>query len=429
MKKTAREQNEGQGFDPRVLQMLLPAAAMFTELRELVVHVGLRALEALLEQERTAICGPRYAHDPARAATRNGHAPGALVLGGRRVTVKRPRAQAVDGGEVALPSWQQFAATDPLTARAVEQMVVGVSTRKYARSLDAVPEGVEACGDSKSAVSRRFVAATREQLATWMTAPLGAVDLVAVMIDGLCVGEHVVLCALGIDARGTKHALGLCEGATENAAACLSLLRNLRERGLRTDRATLFVLDGSAALAKAVREVFGRRALIQRCQVHKVRNVLDHLPKGMHAGARKALNDAYRAPTVATAKRRLNTLLAQLTRKHPGAAASLREGLDETLTVLGLGLTGLLARSLATTNAIENMNGVTRGVKRRVKRWRDGEMILRWVGAAVHEAARGFRRLKGHADIKQLERALRAHDRALDAKKTHDVVDTTVEAA
>lgn len=409
MEKSVRKRPESQGVDGRMLQRLLPAAAMFGELRELVVHAGLRALELMLEAERTEVCGPRYEHDAGRRATRIGHAPGELVLGGRRVTVQRPRARTRDKEEVLLPSWERFSAEDPLTERAVEQMLVGVSTRKYARSLEPVAAGVATRGTSRSAVSRRFVAATQDQLDEWMATDLRGLRLVAVMIDGLCFRDHVVLCALGIEASGKKHVLGIQEGATENAVACTELLANLRDRGLRTDRALLFVLDGGKALAKAVRDVFGAFALIQRCQVHKMRNVLDQLPENKRAGIRKTMYDAYRSRSADTARRLLNNLERTLRKGHPGAAASLREGLDETLTVLGFGLGRTLERSLSTTNAIENLNGNIRRISRRVKTWRDGEMILRWVGAAVNEASKGFRRFRGFEDLKKLVALLDAH--------------------
>ncbi len=409
MGKSVRKRPESQEVDVLMVQRMLPAAAMFGELRELVIHAGLRAVEMMLEAERTAVCGAAYERREDRQAIRSGHAPGELVLGGRRVSVKRPRARTRAEGEVVLPSWQRFSAEDPLTERAVEQMVVGVSTRKYARSLEPVADGVATRGTSRSAVSRRFVAATQEQLDEWMASDLRGLNLVAVMIDALCFREHVVLCALGIEAGGKKHVLGLQEGATENAVACTQLLANLRERGLRTDRALLVVIDGSKALAKAVRDVFGPFALIQRCQVHKTRNVLEQLPENKRGSIRKAMYDAYRSRSADTARRLLNNLERTLRKNHPGAAASLREGLAETLTVLELSLGATLERSLSTTNAIENLNGNIRRITRRVKTWRDGTMILRWVGAAVNEAAKGFRRFRGFQDLKKLLAALDAH--------------------
>jgi len=409
MKKSVREKTEIQGLDAAMFQRMLPTAALFGELRELVVAAGLRAVEVVLEAERTNVCGAPYERRVARQVTRTGHAPGELVLGGRRVSVKRPRARTREQKEVVLPSWQRFSEEDPLNERVVEQMLVGVSTRKYARSLEPVAEGVATRGTSRSAVSRRFVAATQEQLDTWMATDLSGIELVAVMIDGVAFREHVVLCALGIDTGGHKHVLGLREGATENAVACTELLTNLRERGLRTDRGLLVVIDGSKALAKAVRDTFGRFALIQRCQVHKTRNVLDQLPENKRASVRRAMSEAYRSSCADTARRLLNNLERTLQKNHPGAAASLREGLDETLTVLSFGLGPTLRRSLSTTNAIENLNGSIRRITRRVKTWRGGSMILRWVGAAVNEASKGFRRFRGFKDMNKLVAVLHAH--------------------
>ncbi len=390
------------------------AEALREGLRALVVTAGLHAMQDLLEQERRAVCGPRYAHQPERQASRAGHARGELVLGGRRVAVKRPRARTNEGREVVLPSWELAARQDPLHERAFEQMVVGVATRRYDRSLEAVPESVEVRGTSKSAVSRRFVSVTRAKLSTWLARGLGDIDLTALMIDGVHFAEHVVLVALGIDASGAKHVLGLWEGATENAAACTSLLGNLRERGIRTDRSLLVTIDGSKALAKAVRDVFGARALIQRCQVHKKRNVLDQLPEKVQPQVKAAITEAYRSRDADRA-RWLLTLAKKLEADHPGAAASLREGLDETLTVMRLQLPRALERTLSTTNAIENLMGRARSVTRNVKRWRGGEMILRWMAAAASEAEKGFRRLKGHAGVPKLVTALRKRDVRIEA--------------
>jgi putative transposase len=421
MKKTGRTEN---GCQERSLQVLLPLAALMrSELQSLVVASGLRVLVALLEEERTMVCGPRYQHSPTRNARRGGHAMGELALGGRRVSVRRPRARTMDGQEVTLPSWRSFSDEDPLHARAVEQMVVGVATRKYARSLEALPDDVQARGASKSAVSRRFVARTQAQLDKWLARDLGGLDLTALMIDGVHLAEHVVMVALGIDSDGRKHVLGLREGATENAVACTELLADLRERGMKTDRAVLVVIDGGKALRKAVRDVFGDRALVQRCQVHKKRNVVDQLPDHMRSAIGAAMTEAYRSTDVARARRLLSNCARQLA-SYPGAAASLREGLDETLTVMSLALPRALERTLATTNPIENLMNCVRRVGGRVKRWRDGKMVMRWMGAAIGEAQNGFRRLKGHAGMPKLVAALCAHD-----AKLNDSVDVKKEAA
>jgi putative transposase len=268
-------------------------------------------------------------------------------------------------------------------------------------------------GTSKSSVSRRFVARTQAQLDAWQTAPLDGLDLVALILDGVHIGDHCLIVALGITADGRKHALGVWEGATENAAACRGLLTNLQSRGLRTDRSLLVILDGALALHKAVRTVFGEAALIQRCQVHKCRNVLEHLPQRQRPWVHAVLRRAYQAADSKTATRLLTDLAKRLEQEYPSAAASVREGLDETLTVLTLHLSTRLQGSLATTNAAESLISRTRHVKRNVKRWRGGQMMLRWVAAGILEAAKGFRRLKGCGDMPRMVTALRARDQRL----------------
>lgn len=411
MKKTVRRGPISQESPEIALEGLLR-----TELHAFALKAGLEVLGAMFESEREAVCGPRYRHIEGRKAYRAAHAPGEPVLGGRRVRLSRPRAREVGGREVVLPSWRAFTAEDPLGERAYEQMVLGVATRGYGRSLEAVPEGLEARGESKSAVSRRLVAATRAQLEEFLSKPLEGVDLKVLMLVGLHFAEHVVLVALGIDADGRKHLLGLAEGATENAAACLALLASLRERGLRAERSLLVVVDGSKALPKAVREVFGGRAMVQRCQVHKKRNVLDHLPKGMRGQVSASLSQAYHSRDPERARRLLMGLARKLEAAYPGAAASLREGLDETLTVMGMGLPASLERTLSSTNVIENLLGTVRGVSRRVKRWRGGGMILRWMAAGLMEAGKGFRRVRAYQGMARLSPALERNDERIDGK-------------
>lgn len=383
-----------------------------TELLELALRSGLQVFSAMLEEDRTAICGPRYAHEPDRPASRAGTTRSEVVLGGRKVAIQRPRVRTA-AGEVALPTFQTMAATDPLDRRVVDQMLVGVATRQYARSLEPLGADMKSRGTSKSAVSRRFVARTAAQLAAWQSAPLDGLDLVALLIDGVHVADHCLIVALGLAADGQKHALGLWDGSTENATVCQGLLANLQSRGLRTDRSLLVILDGSKALRKAVHATFGEAALVQRCQVHKTRNILEYLNERHRPWAQAILRRAYQSADVKTAHRLLHDLAHRLEREHPSAAASVREGLEETLTVLTLNLSGRLRRSLATTNAAESLLSRTRHVKRNVKRWRGGQMMLRWVAAGVLEAVKGFRRVKGYADMPTLVAALRARDRQL----------------
>ena len=424
MKKTARKTRPTEATRPQLRTTLGELAREEAEreltlglrnlvrenLREFVISAGTAALAAVLEEERTQLVGARYAHLPTRHARRSGSAPGELVMGGRRVQVRRPRARTLAGKELPLPTWTTFSAEDPLNERAVEQALVGVTTRRYARSLEPLPADLPSRGTSKSAVSRRFVAATERQMTEWLGRDLSALDLGVLMIDGVHIDKHVMLVALGIDADGNKHVLGVREGATENAAACTALLADLRDRGLPTDRSTLAVIDGSKALAKAVRNVFGERAIVQRCQVHKTRNVVDQLPDDMKLSVRQAMRDAYAASDAERAHKMLTNLVRRLEKDHPGAAASLEEGLDETLSVKRLRLPRKLERQLSTTNAIENLMGAVRRLSRRVKRWRGGKMILRWTVAAVADAAKRFRRITGAREgMTPLMRALAQH--------------------
>ena len=395
---------------PRHLPLVDLLVDARSELFELAVRSGLKVLETMLEEDRTALCGPRYAHLEQRRAARAGTVSSEVVLGGRKIAVQRPRVRA---DEVSLPTFQAMADVDPLNRRVVEQMVVGVATRRYARSLEPVPATMKSRGTSKSAVSRRFVAKTAAQLTAWQTASLEALDLVGLLIDGVHIGEHCLIVALGIAADGQKHALGLWDGSTENTRVCQDLLANLQSRGLRTDRSLLVILDGSKALRKAVRATFGEAALVQRCQVHKTRNILEYLSDRDRPWAQAILRRAYQTTDVKTAQRLLLDLARRLEHEYPSAAESVREGLDETLTVLTLKLSARLRRSLATTNAAESLISRTRLVKRNVKRWRGGQMMLRWVAAGILEAVKGFRRLKGYADMPMLVNALRARDRQL----------------
>jgi transposase-like protein len=318
--------------------------------------------------------------------------------------------RGIDGREVPLSTWERFALADPLTPRAVEQMVLGVSTRNYARSIEPAPPGMSTRGTSKSAVSRRFVAATRKQLDEMMSRDLSKLSLCALMLDGIHVAEHLVLVALGIDETGQKHVLGLHEGSTENATVCTTLLSDLVARGMRADRSMLFVIDGGKALRKAIRDVFLERAVVQRCQVHKRRNVEDHLPEEMKKSVGHTISMAYKSADAVRAKRMLESLARQLEKKHPSAASSLREGLDETLTVMRMKLPAGLSRTLSTTNPIEFINGRIRKTTHNVAKWDSGEMVRRWLALALGEVSKTFRKVREYKSMPALVAALRAHD-------------------
>jgi len=387
------------------------------EVHEFVVASGLKVVQAMLERDRVRLCGPKHARQPGREVMRAGTVPGEVVLGGRRVAVQRPRVRRVAGGEVRLPTYEWARREDPLGKRAVEQMVVGVATRKYARSLEPLPEEFEARGTSRSAVSRRFVARTQAELDAWLEQPLGEVDLVALLLDGIEFGEHTLVVAMGIDSTGQKHPLAIREGSTENATLCRELLRSLVGRGLAADRSLLVVIDGGKGLHSAVRQVFGEWALIQRCQVHKMRNVLDQLPESRRPFVRAAIRRAYAMDDADKAEKTLQRLATSLDEAYPSAAASLREGLKETLTIVDLGLGPTLRRSLSTTNAIESMFATVRIVTGRVTRWRGGRMVQRWGLAGIREAEKKFRRLMGKADMPRLVTALRERDRERAGKR------------
>ena len=393
------------------------------QLFDTVVNLGIKQIYEILEEERAALCGPRYQHDDERNAVRSGHARGTLPMGGRNIRLNRPRVRSADGQrEVPLESWEQFQEADPLTERAVEQMVIGVSTRKYNRSLESLPSELESSGTSKSAVSRRFIQGTQKKFNELTKRDLSKLNLAVIMIDGIHFADHVVLVALGIDAEGRKTVIGLHEGATESSASCRALLRGITDRGVSTEQGMLFVIDGGKGLRKAIIDAWGKLALIQRCQVHKLRNVEDHLPDSMQSTVRQAMNQAYRIGNVKKAKKLLNNLAAKIEDQHPGAAGSLREGLDETLTVMGLGIPEQLERMLSVTNAIENLFSTVRSVSHRVKRWRSGTMILRWTAAGLLEAERGFRKIRGHKHMPKLLAALREHERKVGLNRDIDAM-------
>ena len=295
----------------------------------------------------------------------------------------------------------------------MNQMLINVATRKFARSV-RLPEGdvpgPAGAGLSKSAASRRFVALSAARMKDWMASDLSGLDLLVIQIDGIHMDEDLILiAAIGVDAKGDKHPLGLIEGATENAATVQSLIDNLIERGLDPAVPRLFIIDGAKALSKAIRRTFGHAAAIQRCQIHKARNIMERLPKSLHASVRRVLRQAWELDDAAKAERLLRNLAQRLERDWSGVAGSILEGIDEILTVTRLGLPKELRRSLACTNIIENVMSTVRRICRNVKRWRSASMAMRWTAAAMQEAARGFRRLKAHKQLSTLRAALEAH--------------------
>ena len=378
---------------------------------------GIDALGAMMEKDAEEACGARHARSEERRGHRWGRTQGKLGFHAGKVTVERPRVRDLSGQELSLPSWDRAVAEDWLGKWAMNLMLINVSTRKFRRAV-RLPEGdvpaPAGAGVSKSAASRHFVALSAARMKEWMGADLSALDIMVVQIDGIHISEHLVLvAALGIDSQGFKHPLGLMEGATEHSAVVQALIDDLIERGLDPAVPRLFIIDGSKALAKAIRRSFGRHTPIQRCQIHKARNCgypeAPRLSPALHASVRRVLRQAWELDDTAKAEKLIRNLAQRLERDAPGVSKSILEGLDEILMVSRLGLPAELRRSLACTNIIENMMGTVRRVARNVKRWSSPSMALRWTAAAMHEAKKGFRRLKAFRQLPALRAALAAH--------------------
>jgi len=376
----------------------------------LAVGVGFGVMDVMMEESVTDLCGPKGVHDPERVALRHGSENGSVTLGGRRVPVRRPRVRSADGTtELPVAAYEVFTSTELLGAMALQRMMAKLSTRRYGAGLEPVGSAVDAVArsTSKSAVSRRFVAATETALAETLAADLSGLDLVALMIDGVHFADYLCVVALGIGIDGTKHPLGVVEGDTENTTVVKDLLVGLRDRGLDTTRPILCVLDGAKALNTAVKAVFDH-PVVHRCQLHKVRNVEAKLPKALAPTVATKMRAAYHDPDALAAEATLEALARSLEKKHPGAAGSLREGLFETLTVTRLRVPPTLARTLRSTNAVESMIEICRDHSTNVKRWRDGQMALRWCAAGMLEASKQFRRVNGFLHLPALRAALEA---------------------
>lgn len=391
---------------PRIQEALGQLVGAAKEgLLALSVGVGLGVLEELMAEEVEEVCGPRGKHDPDRVAYRHGSDDGEVTLGGRRVGVERPRMRSKDGeSEVPCRTYEHFASRDQLSRVVLERMLAGVSTRRYRRVQEPVGEQVEqqARSTSKSAVSRTFIARTKDALLELMARSLADIRLAVLMIDGVGLKDHTCVVALGITTDGVKIPLGLWEGSTENKTVTSELLSNLVHRGLDVEQGVLVVIDGSKALRAAVNDVLGKRTPVQRCQIHKERNVLDHLADRDRDLVKRRLRRAWADSDYERALEQLTTLASELDRSHPGAAASLREGMAETLTVTRLGIKGSLKKTLASTNPCESMIECVRRSSRNVKYWQNGEMCLRWTAAGMLEAEQQFRRVVGHADLAKL---------------------------
>jgi putative transposase len=392
----------------------------------LSVGVGLRVVHELMEAEVSEIVGPKGKHNAQRTAKRHGHERGSMTLGGRRVEVSRPRVRSADDErELPVASYEYFACRDPLQRAVMDRMLAGVSTRKFARVGEPVGEEVEkhASSTGKSTVSELFIEQTRSALEELMARRLEDVRLAVMMLDGLEIADRTHVVALGITTDGVKVPLGLWEGSTENATLARTLLADLVDRGLDPEQAILFVVDGGKALRRAIKDVFGEHALVHRCHRHKERNVCDLLPERDRPRILAQIRGAWALTDATLAQQRLELLAAELERTWPDAAASLREGMSETLTLMRLGIDGQLAKTLSSTNPCESMIEIVRHTQRNVKRWRDGDMRKRWTAAGMLVAEQQFRRIVGYSDLATLVIAIERHA-AQAAHNTPDATDT-----
>jgi len=403
----AKQKFEVIGKREMLVEVPLPMVEVWEEMQaqveQLTGQAGLRIIRAILENEVTRRVGPSHQPGPESGAVRWGRQPGYVVFGGRKVGIERPRVRTRKGQEVELDSYTRLQ-HDGRRQRAVrEGIVAGLTSRNYRRAVQSVVEGY---GIEKSSVSREFVAASAAQLQELCEKKLEELDLVAILIDGIHLGKQVLVVALGIAISGEKQVLGLWQGATENTTVVKELLEDLVARGLHPDRRYLFVIDGAKALRAGIERVFGERAEVQRCQIHKRRNVKEHLPKSAQGDTDRRIRNAYAMTEYAAAKAELEKIFRQLERINPSAARSLEEGLEETLTVHRLGVGRLLRQTLASTNPIESCFSIVEKVARNVKRWRAGEHALRWTATGLLEAEKRFHKVKGYRELEILQRKL-----------------------
>lgn len=384
---------------------LSPDMALLERCRELVEatidEAGRIVVMTLLEASASSMAGAPHQGKKGGEHVRHGTGPGAVYLAGRKVRLERPRVRTASGAEAKIPAYEVLKSDEKAAQRVTRAVIAGVSSRRY---REATSEALDAVGVSHSNVSRRFVKESKARLKELLERPVPG-DLVALVIDGMHVGPATLVTAVGIDSKGVKHALGMAEGTTENASVVGDLLTSLGPRGLDFAKPVLFVIDGSKALRKGIREVCGAHHPVQRCRAHKTRNVEDRLPEGKKAYVRAAMRAAYKLDAEQGISR-LKQLASELEVGHPDAARSLLEGLEESFTVSRLGLPPLLVLSLGTSNIIENVHGSIRKSVDRVKRFRTQEDAKRWAAAALLDAEKSMRTLKGFKQIWMLQAAL-----------------------
>jgi len=407
-KASRKQRQKTQAGRDRTVQLVLDREELVTMMQDSLTNfateMGLKVASLLLEDEVNRRCGSRYERVPERTVTRYGHQRGVAVIAGQKLPIRRPRMRYTrQCGEADLETYACLQSPEAMPQAVLKRLVRGVSCRDYEGVVDLAREGF---GVQKSSVSRSFVKASAKEVRQLAQRRFDGVRIPVIYLDAVVYAGEAMTVALGVLENGAKRVLGVRQGATENAAVCTALLEDLQERGLDTTQPTLLVLDGSKALHAATKRVWGHNALIQRCQVHKKRNVREHLPEKHWEELSRQLHAAYSETDYDEALKRLRTTARWLERLNPDAAASLREGMEETLTVIRLGVPELLRRTLATTNPIESAFSVAQNVTRRVKCWREGDMRQRWCVAGLLRAESKFRRVKGYRHMSHLLKAL-----------------------
>ncbi len=381
-------------------QLLLPLIELITEARiavdEVISSVGRTTIETILTLSAEQVAGARTPGKASGAIRWHGSQNGRVALADRQLKVKRPRLRDKQKGEVKVPAYEALQENSATAQRMMGALLRGVSTRQYEEVL---PEMADAAGVARSSISRQAMEGSAEQLRQLRDRRWDKADLLAIYIDGQRFGDHHVISAVGIDREGVKQVLGIQLGATENAAAVKLLLTRLRDQGLRTDQRYLFVIDGAKALRAGIEEVFGSDQPVQRCRNHKMRNVLNELPREQQPQVVNLMRAAWKVTDADEGMKRLEGLARFLEHDHESAARSLREGMAEMFTIQKLKLPPSLYKCLGTTNVIESPQS---GVQKRtsnVTRWRNGEMVERWVSSAWLLTEKHFRKVIGHRDF------------------------------
>jgi transposase-like protein len=419
-KKTNRSKRKMHHFDNNAVtvsladgkasfQMVLPMSEILFDvagaIEQAASEAGLRMMKALVDEEVEQLTGDRYRHQPQRQAIRWGKEDGHVIFAGRKVAMERPRVRSKDSSEeVSLRRWDAFAHPRRMEQAVQNKILRRVSCRDYSGAIDDMCDGY---GIDKSSVSRKWQAASAKQLAQLMERRLDDMDICVILLDGKEFGDTTIITALGVDAAGTKHILGLWPGATENSDVCGSLLDDMIERGLSVGMQYLFIIDGSKALKKAIKDRFGTVALIQRCRIHKERNIRSYLPKKHHRLLAMKLKTAFGMTDYAEALRELTKVRDWLMSISDAAASSLEEGFEELLTVNKLKLPALLKKLFGSTNMIESCYSVAGDLCRNVKRWRGANMAMRWAGAVLLETEKRFYRIRGHREMPMLAAILK----------------------